>query len=274
LNTKTTIHTTIVKEKTPDFFDYLTVGLPVITFFLGYWITHKLTQRRENKNSEEYYDFFLAYLIEQQEAIDLQLGHLLKVSRNISPRKIGDPIDLKLALQPFYLYDSLNKEKLLAAYKYKKISSKNLMTKLEGIELTRVAMANYEISIKSYLRERNRIIGESNRILMELDSLLQHHRSDIIDMCSQEQLDRLQEWSFKSPKKENKTLIEILETYSNFITLVDDLHLANPDERLQRILTLHRELQHISTNKTLAMNQFKANTHSTIKNLSETNLLD
>lgn len=120
---------------THDAFDYWTLALPVITFLLAYFITGGISWYKKRREAEEYHLFFQTYLKEQKNTNEEQVESINDQLKELSEYNSLKAVET--VVQPFYLYDSIDKIKLLSSYQTLKINTSELIDELNQTELTR-----------------------------------------------------------------------------------------------------------------------------------------
>lgn len=159
-------------EPNRDLLDYIDVfggiGSSILIFFLGLFLSNLISKRKDKRKDKEYYNFFQTYLKEQKtvnlEQIECINSQLKELSEHNSLKT------LETVVQPFYLYDSLDKIKLLSSYQTLKINTSQLIDELGQIELTRNIINTLNEACSDHLVKQETLRNEWSSIVQRFDS--------------------------------------------------------------------------------------------------------
>ncbi|MGV3631744.1 MAG: hypothetical protein ACO1O6_11095 [Bacteroidota bacterium] len=140
----------------------------IITFFLGYWISNHQTNKKENKELDALYDYFTLYLTKQKKALKAQMDYLIKQREDLSQLIPFSSLPLNLSIQPYYILDNINKEKLVQSFERKNRKGQQVIELISFIELSRAIFSKYEVYHGQFTTRQNDFQNQWNQHLKEL----------------------------------------------------------------------------------------------------------
>lgn len=201
--------------------------ITLITFILGYWLSSYQLNKKEIKELNNVYEYFLQYLKKQHKSICRQCDLIEEYKGKIVNLLNTNPPPLTLINQPYYILDSLNREKVARSLKVNGHSIENTMKIIGFIELSRAVFENIIEFHKGFM---NRHLDIRNRWNKEIKTF---HKQKATML--------------KRPKDEIKStlyLIQMNHIYNQWTLEALDLSLSYTIENLAKPIGLLMSAEH------------------------------
>jgi hypothetical protein len=161
-----------------DWLEYTDVFLDpillIITFFFGYLISNWQVKRKESKDLEEQYDYFVLYLSKQRDAITKQIKEIegsIKVLENTKPFKTTQT---KLIIQPFELLNSMDKARVTKSFQYKGKAPGDALNLFVFINLCMENFSSFRESNLRFSQRQNEILNKWNLLIEDFHQSKMH----------------------------------------------------------------------------------------------------
>jgi len=159
--------TTIIKDKAHDAFDYWSLIIPVITFILGYFIVSFINLMNRKSEAKQNLQIFETYLTEQKAALAAQLNVIERQKNELSDSKYIKKTET--IVHPFFLYDAMDKVKLLQSYRTLKKGTDEFVTKTVNVEKARSIVNAFESLVTNEIKLSNENRNEWNSLVKSLE---------------------------------------------------------------------------------------------------------
>ncbi|WP_343631280.1 hypothetical protein [Fluviicola sp.] len=158
-------------QNTKDWLDYTDVFLDpvllILTFFLGYWISNWQVKRKEKKELNELYDYFLLYLARQEATISLQIKAIEELINELNYLKPFKTIRAKFIIQPIELLENLNRAQIVESFKFKSHPPVEAINLFVFINLCVENFKNFQDSHLNFGKRQNEILYKWNELIKD-----------------------------------------------------------------------------------------------------------
>lgn len=150
-------------ENERDLFDYLDLfgGLliPILTFLFGYKISTWIENKKAKRDFESYRNYFELYWEEQLIKVAKQIEYMSELSDRLSKHKSFEGVKFTNQLHPFFLYESIDKQKLVDSYRA--IGKEQMVIKRMGfIEFLKHTREDYLNACEKFQTKNNELGDE------------------------------------------------------------------------------------------------------------------
>lgn len=151
-----------------DVFGGLIIG--ILTFILGYALSNIIERRKAKRDQKECRSFFNVYWKEQLEKTYKQIEFMNDLANRLESYESFEGIQVTNQLHPFYLYDAIDKQKLVESFRAQG-KEEQIIKRMGFIELLRFIREEY---LRGYERfkENNKRFGEDwNTSMLEFAAM-------------------------------------------------------------------------------------------------------
>lgn len=214
-----------------DWLDYVDVfgGLfvAVIIFVLGYALSGRIERKKARRELQATKRFFEIYWKQQLVSAEKQVEVMREFLKQLEDSDAFEGIEIVDHLQPFYMYDSINKQDLVESFRL--VGKEALIVRRMGfIELLR-DICNKYVRLHEIFMERNTASSDQwNASMMEFHQMLRQMSSKSIEKLKEIpeilEINRVYRNAVKTPKPEGMmtNLVLPLEKY------LSDLYRKDP----------------------------------------------
>lgn len=217
-----------------DWLDYLNLGLPVITFFLGFILSNIAEKRWTRKEQKATRNFFEEYWQEQLISAERLIESFDAFAGRLENYTEFHGVELAHEIQPFFMFDSMDKARLFDSFRGVG-EEKRLMDRMRFIELVRASdtlcMRQFEgfLTVNNDNRERwNAALAEYRAAQLMVDTeVIRLLAGD--DNISPEALELNRYFCIRDIAGSHDWVTRVIIPMEKYLT---DVYTANPESRI------------------------------------------
>lgn len=215
-----------------DWLDYVDVfgGLLValIVFGLGYALSGRIERKKARRELQATKYYFEIYWKQQLASAKKQIEEMREFLKQLENSAAFEGIEITDQVQPFYMYDSINKQDLVESFRLAGMEAL-IVRRMGFIELLRTACIQY-VRLHEIFLERNTAFSEQwNTAMKEFHQMVRQMSSkDIKDLQSIPEIleiNRLYSFAVKTNPKPEGMMINLVLPLENYLS---DLYRTNP----------------------------------------------